>query len=566
MIYRLNNFLIFTIIYILFGSTSLTASIYSIKNDTLSREKISAYLNGSILLNDKKYREANIFFSKAQGLSGVHNNYNSQYVFSLVVNGKINDANKIISGLDNAENSNALFKFTEGVYLLNSRNFFLAKKKFQSIKSNNILFRELNNYIQLWLEMSLSSKKKIPDNFQTSFENIKLIQSLLLYEHIQNSEFYLKTSEEILKKKQLGRYHFFHIIYLVKKNNIDQAKEIVKRQLLNNPNNLLMKQSYIALDTNDLNFFTRNYESSNINHGISELLYLFANLFQQREQIELSKFFASLSNYLNQNFAANKLLNFQNALNQQANSILDNQSLNDIASLGEEYFWYMNFKKLSLMEEKAESKNKIIINDLKKSLSKNKYFNFSKLMDMGNYYRSIKKYSIAIDYYNQAEQKADLRDLDWRFYYFRGICNERLKNWSEAESDLLQSLKHSSKEYRVMNYIAYSWLERGVHYNKAIKMLNEAVQLSNWEHGYIIDSLGWGYYLLNDFKKAETLLELAYTKTPSEAEVYDHYADALWKNNKKIQARYVWNKAFQLESIDEKRAKKINEKLLNGIN
>ena len=73
-------------------------------------------------------------------------------------------------------------------------------------------------------------------------------------------------------------------------------------------------------------------------------------------------------------------------------------------------------------------------------------------------------------------------------------------------------------------------------------------------------------YLLNDFKKAETLLELAYTKTPSEAEVYDHYADALWKNNKKIQARYVWNKAFQLESIDEKRAKKINEKLLNGIN
>jgi len=484
----------------------------------------------------------------------------------LVANGKINDANKIISGLDNAENSNALFKFTEGVYLLNSRNFFLAKKKFQSIKSNNILFRELNNYIQLWLEMSLSSKKKIPDNFQTSFENIKLIQSLLLYEHIQNSEFYSKTSEEILKKKQLGRYHFFHIIYLIKKNNIDQAKEIVKNQLLNNPNNLLMKQSYIALDSNDLNFFTRNYESSNINHGISELLYLFANLFQQRDQIELSKFFASLSNYLNPNFAANKILNFQNVLNQQGNVILDNQFLNDIASLGEEYFWYVNFKKLFFIEEKSESTNKIIINDLKKSLSKNKYFNFSKLMDMGNYYRSIKKYSIAIDYYNQAEQKADRRDLNWRFYYFRGICNERLKNWSEAESDLLQSLKHSPKEYRVMNYIAYSWLERGVHYNRAIKMLNEAVQLSNWEHGYIIDSLGWGYYLLNDFKKAETLLELAYTKTPSEAEVYDHYADALWKNNKKIQARYVWNKAFQLESIDEKRAKKINEKLLNGIN
>lgn len=566
MIYRLNNFLIFTIIYILFGSTSLTASIYSIKNDNLSKEKISAYLNGSILLNDKKYSEANIFFSKAQGLSSVHNNYNSQYVFSLVANGKINDANRIISRLNNDEKINELFKFTEGVYLLNSRNYFLANKKFQSIKSDNILFKELNNYIQLWLEMSLSNKKKIPNNFQASFANIKLIQSLLLYEHIQNSEFYLKTSEEILKKKQLGRYHFFHIIYLIKKNKIDQAKEIVKKQLSYNPNNLLMKQSYIALDNNDLNFFTRNYQSSNINHGISELLYLFANLFQQKEQVELSKFFASLSNYLNPNFVANKLLNFQNTLNQQGNAILDNQFLNDIASLGEEYFWYVNFKKLTLIKEKSESKNKTIISNLKKSLSKNKYFNFSKLMDMGNYYRSIKKYSIAIEYYNQAEQIAVWKDLDWRFYYFKGICNERLKNWSKAEGDLLQALKYSPKEFRVMNYIAYSWLERGVHYSKAIKMLNEAVKLSNWEHGYIIDSLGWGYYLSNDFKRAEALLELAYTKTPSEAEVYDHYADSLWKNNKKIQARYVWSKAFQLEGIDEERAKKINEKLLNGIN
>ena len=73
-------------------------------------------------------------------------------------------------------------------------------------------------------------------------------------------------------------------------------------------------------------------------------------------------------------------------------------------------------------------------------------------------------------------------------------------------------------------------------------MLEEAVSLSQWEHGYIIDSLGWAYFLLEDYSKAEQLLQLAYEKTPYEFEVYDHYGDVLWKNNKKIQARYVWKK------------------------
>lgn len=521
------------------------------------------------MLNNEQYREANGFFAKAQDLSKLHDNFNSQYIFSLVANGKINKANKVISRINNVKNNNnELFKFVEGIYFINNRNYFLAKKKFKSIKSNNIIFNELNNYIQLWLEISLSNsdKEKIIDNFKTSLINIKLIQSLLLYEYIQNDKFYFKVSEEILKKQELGRYHFFHIIHLIKENNINQAKEIVKKQLLYNSSNLLMKQSYIALEKNDLNFFTRNYESSNIHHGISELLYLFANLFQQREEMKLSKFFSSLSNYLNPNFASNKILNFQNIFNKQKNSKSNMQLIDDIASLGEEYFWYVNYSKLSLIEKNFESKNKMIINSLEESLLKNKYFKFSKLMDLGNYYRSIKNYDTAINYYNQAEKKVEFKNLDWRFYYFRGICNERLQNWKEAERDLLQSLEFSPNEYRVMNYIAYSWLERGVHYNKAMKMLNEAVQLSNWEYGYIIDSLGWGYYLLNDFKKAEILLELAYTKAPGEAEVYDHYGDALWKNNKKIQARYVWNKAFKMKNITKKRAKKIKEKILNGIN
>ena len=95
-------------------------------------------------------------------------------------------------------------------------------------------------------------------------------------------------------------------------------------------------------------------------------------------------------------------------------------------------------------------------------------------MNMGDYYRSIKDYNQAISYYDQAEKHANQKDLDWRFYYSRGICKERLKQWSLADKDFILSLKQSPKEYRVLNYMAYSWLERGIHYNKALQQIRRS--------------------------------------------------------------------------------------------
>ena len=95
-------------------------------------------------------------------------------------------------------------------------------------------------------------------------------------------------------------------------------------------------------------------------------------------------------------------------------------------------------------------------------------------------------------------------------------------------------------------------------------MLEEAVELSKWELGYIIDSLGWAYFLKKDYGKAEKILKIAYEKTPYESEVYDHYGDALWKQKKYLQARYVWKNALNLENIELERKKRIKEKIING--
>ena len=146
----------------------------------------------------------------------------------------------------------------------------------------------------------------------------------------------------------------------------------------------------------------------------------------------------------------------------------------------------------------------------------------------------------------------------------RGISYERSNQWELAEKDLLNSLKISPNEPYVMNYLAYSWVEKGKNINKALSMLRKANNLKK-NDGYITDSLGWALYKLNNFSEAKEHLREAIILMPSDPVVNDHFADCLWMNNEKIQARYYWKYVLNLDSAEEKLKEKIKKKLLFGL-
>ena len=70
------------------------------------------------------------------------------------------------------------------------------------------------------------------------------------------------------------------------------------------------------------------------------------------------------------------------------------------------------------------SKNQTL-SSLEETLDPNDLFAKEKYMDIANYYRVKKNYKSALEYYNKVE-KLNV-NLDWSFYYYKGICNERLK-------------------------------------------------------------------------------------------------------------------------------------------
>ena len=130
--------------------------------------------------------------------------------------------------------------------------------------------------------------------------------------------------------------------------------------------------------------------------------------------------------------------------------------------------------------------------------------------------------------------------------------------------DFLNSLSVSPDQAHVINYLAYSWIEKGINVEQSLKMLEKANELKK-NDGYIVDSLGWALFKLERYEEAEEYLRLALILMPADPIVNDHYGDVLWMKNEKIKARYYWNYAFNSEEAEKDLVEIIRKKKIFGL-
>ena len=143
---------------------------------------------------------------------------------------------------------------------------------------------------------------------------------------------------------------------------------------------------------------------------------------------------------------------------------------------------------------------------------------------------------------------------DWRLYFGRAVALEKLDRWNEAETDLQAALKLRPDEPELLNYLGYSWIDRGVHLKEALAMVEKAVG-ANPHSGAMVDSLGWAYFRLGDYKQAVEKLEQAVELDAGDPEVNDHLGDAYWKVGRRDEALFQWRRVLTLKPDENIRAK-----------
>ncbi|WP_315728403.1 MULTISPECIES: tetratricopeptide repeat protein [unclassified Bradyrhizobium] len=187
------------------------------------------------------------------------------------------------------------------------------------------------------------------------------------------------------------------------------------------------------------------------------------------------------------------------------------------------------------------------------------------IMALGNIERGRKKfadcaqtYSLGIDSLPPNNDKANSI-----YYYYRGICEERSKQWPKAEADMRKALELQPDQPHVLNYLGYSWIDQGTNLDEGMKMIKHAVE-QRPDDGYIVDSLGWAYYRLGNYEEAVKNLERAIDLKPEDPTINDHLGDAYWRIGRKLEAKFQWAHARDLKPEPDD-LPKIEAKIQNGL-
>jgi tetratricopeptide (TPR) repeat protein len=186
------------------------------------------------------------------------------------------------------------------------------------------------------------------------------------------------------------------------------------------------------------------------------------------------------------------------------------------------------------------------------------------LITLGNILRGHQRFAEAVEIYDRAVARVGtLSKQHWSLLYSRGMALERSKQWGRAEADFLKALEFEPEQPYVLNYLGYSWVDKGLHLERAMAMIRKAVQLRP-NDGYIVDSLGWALYRVGDLPGAVRELERAIELRPEDPVINDHLGDAYWKVGRRQEARFQWRRSLGLDPEPELVAA-IEKKLKTGI-
>ena len=294
--------------------------------------------------------------------------------------------------------------------------------------------------------------------------------------------------------------------------------------------------------------------------GLAEAMFDLASVLNQAETIDLSLLYDRFALALRPQFPLAQLL-LADILSAQEKPA---ESLNVLAEIPADspYYWSARLRiaiNLDTLDRSDEA-----IAQLRAMAAENTRLSGAEVQ-LGDILRAKKRYGEAVSAYDEAIRRVAAAGLPerWQLFYDRGVSLERSGEWKRAEGDLLHALDLKPNEPMVLNYLGYSWVDRGENLDRGLKMVEKAVELKP-EDGYIVDSLGWAHYRMGDYAGAVQYLEKATELVPEDPTINDHLGDAYWQTGRLVEARYQWRRALQFHP-QESEIKPIEAKLERGL-
>ena len=561
---------IYFILIILLSFFISSTSFSKTEINKYSQDKTSNYLSGIVSIDQNYTKKAFDYLSKVKSLKNSHHNYNIKFLHTLVLLEKFDEAFSFSKSIWDEKHNTFEVDLLQGINFFINKDYINAEKYFarlNNITPGNIFFEDfIGSVLTSWARAANNDKQGSFDSINKlpkAYRHLKEIQISLLKCYFSSNDAQLSL-ENLVKNENynFSRYNFFLINYLLQKNKYSNAKEVIKKSRKRYSSNLLLKQTEAFL-INDQNHKIKNFFNfKNPNDALAEFFYIIANLYSSQEEFQISNFYLKISLFLNKKFKSNKALLAENFYYLEREKI-SKDIYSSIKSIGSVYSWHASRNIASILVK--EKDKKYAIKSLKKNFNLLVNPNVEHYYDLANFYKQNEYFEESIKYFSLALEKIEKDHfLAPKIFDRRGTSYEKIGKWENAEKDLLTSLEILPDQAHVLNYLGYSWIDKGINLDKGLEMLKKANNLAE-NDGYITDSVGWAYYVRKNYIEAEPFLQKAVELLPMDPIINDHYADNLWMLNKKIQARNAWKGVLKLDRTEKELKDSVIKKLIFGI-
>ncbi len=520
-----------------------------------------SYLAGLYAGTVQDTRAAADFFSEALERDPDNINLLRRTFILMLADGRVDETLALLNRYDSQEARGSVGRLTRYLDAMKKGQWQDARRELEGLSSIGFdaLFGPL---AEAWAEMgegkvdaAIETVKRIGD--KPVFVPFVEYHVALLNDLANRSEA-AEAAYKQAKETQLG--HSFRMVeaygrFLEREGRPDDARKVYAEALERLPNNPLILKAIGRLDRGEKppRLINRPEE------GLAEALYTTASALAQDRAHESAAIYLQLAVFARPDFELAYILlarqfesagRWEDALSQYAKITAD-------SALG----WEARFQVAVSLERLGRLDESV---RLLKAMAAERTDDPAPIVLMGDLYRAREMYPEAAREYEAALERTNpVNSEHWILFYSRGVAYERTKRWSLAEVDFLRALELEPDQPLVLNYLGYSWIEKGHNIHQAREMVEKAVELRP-NDGYVVDSLGWALYKLGKYKEATHHLERAVELRPQDPTINDHLGDAFWKVGRQIEARFQWRHALAFEP-NKKLEGELRAKLQNGL-
>jgi tetratricopeptide (TPR) repeat protein len=165
------------------------------------------------------------------------------------------------------------------------------------------------------------------------------------------------------------------------------------------------------------------------------------------------------------------------------------------------------------------------------------------------------QYDMALQAFTKGiDHNPDNADL----YFNAGTAYDKLSQFDNVVRSMEMTLKLNPHHADALNYLGYSYAERGVKIEEAINLTKQAIALRP-ENGYYVDSLGWAFFKKGLLNEALTEIKRAVVLVGDDPVVYEHLGEIYLKQQQIAEGREALLHSLELDPSNAKLMQRFRE-------